>query len=71
MQWVSIAVFLLSTIAWGVYRGFQDRFGPNVIEGIRAYRRQCAEYERAIERARQARAGTSRADCGREEWPRR
>lgn len=40
-----MAIFIGGCIAEGIYLGLRDRFGPNVIEGYRAYKRECAFWE--------------------------
>lgn len=36
-QWW-IVMFLAWCVIEGIYRGLQDRFGPNILEGYRQYR---------------------------------
>jgi hypothetical protein len=43
--WTGVLVVCVLALIGGIYRGFQDHFGPNVIKGIMEYRRQCRRSE--------------------------
>lgn len=45
LGWWSLAIFLGGCIAEGVYLGLKDRFGPNILDGYREYKRQCAFWD--------------------------
>ncbi len=40
-----VGIFVVGCVAEGVRRGLQDRFGPNIIEGYRAYKAECRRWE--------------------------
>jgi hypothetical protein len=45
----ALILFIASWVVSGIYAGLQDRFGPNVIAGYRAYRKERKAWRTAIE----------------------
>ena len=45
----ALILFAASCVLSGIYAGLQDRFGPNVIAGYRAYRKERKAWRTAIE----------------------
>lgn len=41
---LGIWIFLIASIGGGIYAGLQDRFGPNIIAGYRAYKEECRQW---------------------------
>lgn len=35
---------MIASIGGGIYAGLQDRFGPNIIAGYRAYKEECRQW---------------------------
>ncbi len=54
--------FIVMCLAEGVYLGLKDRFGPNIIEGYRAYKRECREWDEIMARTGPRHAGGTRPD---------
>jgi hypothetical protein len=53
--WYSLGVWFFMVVGFGAYRGLQTRFGPNVLEGWRAYKRELHNYGTSISELRRAR----------------
>jgi hypothetical protein len=45
----ALILFVASWVISGIYTGLQDRFGPNVIAGYRAYRKERKAWDAAVE----------------------
>ncbi len=60
MGW-AFGFFIFCCVAEGIYRGLQDRFGRNVIQGYREYKEECRRWERLMAADSRSNADTSLA----------